>query len=74
MSFKAFFAGALISSALSVDAMADSAQSKALVLEALENTLLAGDTDAVETYFEEDYIQHNPMFPDGIDGQKGVVA
>ncbi|MEM9434161.1 MAG: nuclear transport factor 2 family protein [Pseudomonadota bacterium] len=55
-------------------ALADNAANKAFVLEALENTLLAGDTDAVETYFEEDYIQHNPMFPDGIDGQKGVVA
>jgi len=54
--------------------MADSATNKAFVLEALEATLLSGNVDAVEQYFAPDYIQHNPDFPNGIDGQKGVVG
>ncbi|MEO0485873.1 MAG: nuclear transport factor 2 family protein [Pseudomonadota bacterium] len=55
-------------------AAADSAASKALVLEALEATLLSGNVDAVEQYFAPDYIQHNPNFANGVDGQKGVVG
>ncbi|MEM6914347.1 MAG: nuclear transport factor 2 family protein, partial [Pseudomonadota bacterium] len=54
-------------------ALADSDESRALVLEALEATLLAGNTDAVDQYFAEDYIQHNPDFPDGIEGQRALV-
>ena len=69
MSAKMMIAPALLAAALPFAALADSAASKALVLEALENTLLAGNADAVEQYFAEDYIQHNPDFPDGIDGR-----
>ncbi|MEO0357536.1 MAG: nuclear transport factor 2 family protein [Pseudomonadota bacterium] len=54
--------------------LADSAASKALVLDAMENTLLSGNVAAVDQYYAEDYIQHNPTFPDGIDGQRGVVG
>ena len=52
----------------------ESATNKALVLEALENTLLVGDVDAVDQYFATDIIQHNPMFANGIEAQKGVVG
>lgn len=54
--------------------MADSATKKAFVLEALEATLLSGNVEAVDQYFAPDYIQHNPMFPNGVEGQKGVVG
>ncbi|WP_222861706.1 nuclear transport factor 2 family protein [Oceaniovalibus sp. ACAM 378] len=42
--------------------------------ESQENTLLAGDVDAVDQYFATDIIQHNPMFANGIEAQKGVVG
>ncbi|MEM9761797.1 MAG: nuclear transport factor 2 family protein, partial [Pseudomonadota bacterium] len=69
------FLAAPLAAALLVPAptLADSAANKAFVLEALEATLLAGDPEAVGRYFAPDYIQHNPMFPNGIEGQKGVV-
>lgn len=35
------------------------------VVEALENTLMAGDASAVADYFSPDYINHNPDVPDG---------
>lgn len=55
-------------------AWADSATSKAFVLEAMEATVLSGNVDAVGAYFAPDFIQHNPSFPNGIEGEKGVVA
>ena len=74
MSFKTTLAAGCAAVLIPTITLADSATNKALVLEALENTLLAGNVEAVDQYFAEDYIQHNPMFPDGIDGQKGVVG
>ncbi len=74
MFFKSTLAAGCIAAVIPTTTLADSAANKAFVLEALENTLLAGNVEAVEQYFAEDYIQHNPMFPDGIDGQKGVVG
>lgn len=59
---------------LPLSATADSAENKRLVIEALENTLLAGDVDAVGRYFADDIIQHNEMFANGIEAQKGVVG
>lgn len=74
MTMKSLMATAAIAVALPITAMADSAENKAFVLEALENTLLAGDVDAVDQYFATDIIQHNEMFANGIEAQKGVVA
>lgn len=68
--FTATTVGLVSASAL----MADSATNKALVLEALEATVLSGNVAAVERYFVPDNIQHNPMFPGGVEGQKGVVG
>ncbi|MDA7425690.1 nuclear transport factor 2 family protein [Thalassococcus lentus] len=65
---------ASLSFAATCAVMADSATNKAFVLDALEATVLSGDVEAVEQFFAPDYIQHNPMFPNGVDGQKGVVA
>ena len=64
----------VIAAALPLAAIADSADSKTFVLAALENTLLAGNADAVPQYFAETIIQHNEMFANGIEAQKGVVA
>ncbi|MEN0086936.1 MAG: nuclear transport factor 2 family protein [Pseudomonadota bacterium] len=74
MKFKALTASIAAITLLPFAAVAETNQSKALVLEALNATLLAGNPEAVEQYFLPDYVQHNPMFPDGIEGQKGVVA
>ena len=52
----------------------DSAASKALVLEALQTLMLDGNVEAVSEYYAADSIQHNPMFANGIDAQKGVFA
>ncbi|WP_417414427.1 nuclear transport factor 2 family protein [Hoeflea sp.] len=75
MKLKTLLVSATVLAGLSLPAIADdSAANKALVLEALENTLLAGDVDAVDRYFAADIIQHNPMFANGIEAQKGVVG
>lgn len=74
MTMKRLMATAAIAVALPFTAMADSAENKAFVLEALENTLLAADVEAVDQYFATDIIQHNEMFANGIEAQKGVVA
>lgn len=74
MNLKTLLASAAILTTLPFASFADSASNKALVLEALENTLLAGDVDAVDQYFATDIIQHNPMFANGIEAQKGVVG
>lgn len=74
MKLNQLFASAALVVTLPFAAQADSAKNKAFVLEALQNTLLAGDVEAVDKYFAEDIIQHNEMFASGIDAQKGVVS
>lgn len=74
MKFDFLIATAVVSLTSTGIAFADSAESKALVLEALNATLLSGNVDAVEQYFATDYIQHNPTFANGIDAQKGLVG
>ncbi|UYV38089.1 nuclear transport factor 2 family protein [Rhodobacteraceae bacterium D3-12] len=68
------FAPVAIAATLPFTALADSADTKAFVLEALKNTLLAGNVAAVDQYFAKDIIQHNEMFANGIEAQKGVVG
>jgi predicted SnoaL-like aldol condensation-catalyzing enzyme len=74
MNLKPLLASAAIITTLPLTALADSAETKAFVLEALENTLLAGDIEAVDQYFAADIIQHNEMFASGVEAQKGVVS
>lgn len=74
MTFKTMIAAAMVGLAVAGPAIADSAESKALILEALEATLLTGNVDAVEQYFAPDYVQHNPNFANGVEAQKGVIA
>lgn len=74
MKLTQILASAAIVATLPFSALADSAENKAFVLEALENTLLAGDVEAVDQYFAKDIIQHNEMFANGIEAQKGVIG
>lgn len=46
-------------------AWADSADNKQLVLDMMQNIFAARDATAVDTYFTQGYIQHNPMLPSG---------
>jgi predicted SnoaL-like aldol condensation-catalyzing enzyme len=75
MSLKSTIVAAIALTALPFTALAnDSAANKAFVLEAMQKTLLAGNPEAVPDYFAKDIIQHNEMFANGIDAQKGVIA
>ena len=47
---------------------------KAFVIEAMTETLLKGNVDAVDTYFAPTYIQHNPMVADGLEGFGAFMA
>ena len=74
MTLKSLMLAATVSFVLPNIASADSVENKALVLEALEATLLSGNVEAVPKYFGPDYIQHNPNFANGIEAQKGVIG
>lgn len=75
MIFRTLAAATAVAAMVPLAALADTtADNKAFVLDALKNTLLAGDVDAVDQYFAKDYIQHNPDFPGGVEGQKGIVG
>ncbi len=74
MKMKTLTVSAAIVAVLPLLAAANTAENKAFVIEALENTLLAGDPEAADRYFATDYVQHNPDFANGIDAQKGVIA
>ncbi|MEM8980638.1 MAG: nuclear transport factor 2 family protein [Pseudomonadota bacterium] len=58
---------------LPLGALADSAASKALVMEALNEALVKGNADAVPQYWSPDYIQHNPDIANGLEAQKGLI-
>ncbi len=58
---------------LPMGAMADSATSKAIVMEALNEALVKGNPDVVPKYWSPDYIQHNPDFANGMEAQKGLI-
>lgn len=62
-----------VAATLPIGALADSAESKAFVMEALNAALVAGNPDAVPQYWADDYIQHNPGFANGMEAQKGLV-
>lgn len=59
---------------LPLNASADSASSKALVMEALNEALVKGNPDVVPEYWSPDHIQHNPDFANGLEAQKGLVG
>jgi predicted SnoaL-like aldol condensation-catalyzing enzyme len=52
-----------------------SAQSaKALVVNAVTELFIGGDASALDRYWAEDYIQHNPRVPSGRDALKGLLG
>ena len=56
-------------------AVADqTANNKALAIEALSKTLGKVDADNVDKYFTPQYIQHNPDVPDGSAALKGLIG
>ena len=53
---------------------ADPAANKAFVIEALTETLIKGNVEAVDRYFAPSYIQHNPDVASGTEAFKGLVG
>ena len=77
MKLKTLLASATLSAfsaILPATAFADTAENKAIAIEAVNATLGAGNADAVDQYFAPSYIQHNPDVPNGTDGLKGVIS
>ncbi len=64
----------LLLAALAGTAHADPAANKELVIEAVTALFINQDPDAPKTYWAEDYIQHNPMFPNGREVIEGMVG
>ncbi len=44
------------------------------VLNGLRAVFVEPDVAAIDRYFSEDYIQHNPAFPNGLDTLRGFAA
>ena len=70
----AALSAALISSASLTASFADTAANKQIVIDGLSATLMQGNADAVDTYFADPYIQHNPMAGSGVDALKGLLG
>jgi predicted SnoaL-like aldol condensation-catalyzing enzyme len=47
---------------------------KALVIEVLQTVFVKRDTSIVSTHFSSDYIQHNPLIPNGPESIPPMVA
>lgn len=55
-------------------ALADTEANKELVINGLTEVLIRGNVDAIDTYFADPYIQHNPMAASGVDALRGLVS
>ena len=66
-------AGTAVSGFAAADEAETEVRNKAFVLEALQETLVKGNPDAVDRYFAPGMIQHNPDIPDGIEARKASV-
>ncbi|MGR3513198.1 MAG: nuclear transport factor 2 family protein [Paracoccaceae bacterium] len=74
MTFKTTLLSAAVAALIPIAAVADTAANKAFVIEAMNETLVNGNVDAVDTYFAPTYIQHNPDVASGTDAFKGLVG
>ena len=73
MTIKNTLLSAAVAALIPIAAFADTAANKAFVIEAMTETLVNGNVDAVDTYFAPTYIQHNPDVPSGTEAFKGLV-
>lgn len=75
MSLKSSIMAAIAVSVMPLAAFAsDTAANKAFVIEAMTETLVNGNVDAVDKYFAPTYIQHNPDVSSGTEAFKGLVG
>ncbi len=66
---------AAIALTLTLAPFASFAQSaRDIAIDGLNAVFVERDAAAISTYFSEDYIQHNPMFPNGLDTLRGFAA
>jgi predicted SnoaL-like aldol condensation-catalyzing enzyme len=54
--------------------MSDAAANKALVLKAVTELFGDGDVSALDRYYTDNFIQHNPQVADGTDGLRALVS
>ncbi|MEM6387870.1 MAG: nuclear transport factor 2 family protein [Pseudomonadota bacterium] len=74
-SFRKSLAGLAFVAMTTSAALADNHQDLGdYVVEALTNTLMAGDADRVTDYFSPDYINHNPSVSDGPEPLRGLAS
>lgn len=66
---------AAVLAAAPIAALADGhADNRAFVIEALTETLINGNADAVTEYFAPDFLNHNPMAADGAAAMQGMIG
>lgn len=56
-----------------LDGAATAASNKEVVLTAMRELFADKDVSAVDRYWAEPYVQHNPTMPDGLDGLRSIV-
>ena len=54
--------------------MSDTAANKALVVKAITELLIDGDASAIDRYWGDPSINHNPQTPNGRDGMRAFLA
>jgi predicted SnoaL-like aldol condensation-catalyzing enzyme len=54
--------------------MSDTAANKALVVKAITELFIDGDASAIDRYWGDPYINHNPQTPNGRDGMRAFLA
>ena len=72
MSLKITIAALAMAAVTSTSAAAETARDT--VINAITAVFIDRNVDAIDTYFSQDYIQHNPQFPNGTDTLKGFAA
>ncbi len=55
-------------------ALADVEANKQIVIDGMTNAFVRGNIDAVDDYFADPYIQHNPLAASGVDALKGLLS
>ena len=54
--------------------MSDTAANRALVVKAITELFIDGDASAIDRYWGDPYINHNPQTPNGRDGMRAFLA